>query len=72
MRPCDGMVMLMDDEMVSFGVLVASVQLDPFLNGQPGYWLFWKWANAFFELCGNCAQMVSHFNLACFDGSEAR
>lgn len=33
MGPRDGMVMLMDDEMASFGVLVASVQFRPFLDG---------------------------------------
>ena len=71
MKPCDGMVMLMNDEMASLWVLIAFVQLDPFLDGKLRYWLFRGWANVFFELCGNCGQMVSHFNLACFDGSEA-
>jgi hypothetical protein len=55
MGSCDGMVMLMDDEMASFWVLVAFVQLDPIFDWQPRYRLFREWANAFLEPCRNCA-----------------
>lgn len=71
MGPCDGMVMLMDDEMAPFWVLIAFVQLDPIFDWQPRYWVFWKWTNAFFKPFRNCTQVIGHLDLTCFDGSEA-